>query len=222
MARADGEVPHARWIQTSANIALGVASDHLTTWQIVVASGQLPTYAGATLLRAALEAALLTRWLVDPRVSSEERVARGIAAQLADYMERAKFEAVAKTSGSRPPGSGKSATERTSELVAARDAANLPVVKFRGPTSLAREYGASGYRDISWLYILLSAFAHAKPWALNATQLSPGVPTSVAGISRTSAAASDTLVIGGTEIVTGHVEVAIVEHETYLGLCDVG
>lgn len=82
--------PHARWIQTSASIALGGAADHLSTWQVVVQARRLPTYAFATLLRAALEAALVTRWLVDSRVSPGERVGRGIAAQLADYAERAK------------------------------------------------------------------------------------------------------------------------------------
>src|SRR5260370_21859733 len=92
-AESDGAVPHARWVLLSANMALGVASDHLTTWKLVVDGRIIPIYSPMTLLRTALEAAVLCRLLVDPRPEPLERVARGVAAQVADYDERRKWEA---------------------------------------------------------------------------------------------------------------------------------
>ncbi len=65
-------------------MAIGVAVDHLYAWQQLVSAGPIPIYAPITLLRAALEAGVTTRWLVDPRRIAMERVGRGIAGPLAD------------------------------------------------------------------------------------------------------------------------------------------
>ncbi len=62
---------------------------------VYVAGGLIPTDAPITLFRAALEGAVMTRWLVDPRPVPRERVGRGVAAQLKDYDKRRKFEAAA-------------------------------------------------------------------------------------------------------------------------------
>src|SRR5439155_24421457 len=82
-AAADATIPHARWVITYAGLAVGSAADHILAWKLVADGGLIPIYAPMTLLRGALEAAVTARWLVDLRPTAEERVGRGIAAQLA-------------------------------------------------------------------------------------------------------------------------------------------
>ncbi len=225
-AAADAVIPHARWIITSANMAVGVAADHLFAWKLIVDGRQIPVYAPMTLLRTALEGAVLTRWLVDPRPGALERVSRGVAAQLDDYDERRKFEtsvkARAKTEGllePLPPSApGKSGADRLAELITARDDAGIPAIKQPGSTDLMMRFGAPDYRDVSSLYRLVSAFAHAKPWALHATSVGPTSPSGTQGIQGGQVTANDDVIIGTTDLVAGIVETAIGDLERYLGI----
>lgn len=217
LAASDAAVAHARWVILSANMALGVASDHLTAWKLVVDSRVIPIYSPMTLLRAALEAAILCRWLVDPRPDPLERVARGVAAQVADYDERRKWEATIGAPDERPPGAGKSGASRLADLVAARDADGIPVLALPGATDLAKSFGAPGYRDVSGFYRLMSAFAHAKPWALHATSLGPSAALSTAGLQGGRVTSSDHVLVGATNMVAGVVETAVMDVEAYLG-----
>lgn len=217
LASVDAAIPHARWVQMSARMALGVASDHLTSWKLIVDGRLIPIYSPMTLLRAALEGAVMCRWLVDSRPDPLERVARGIAAQLADYDERRKWEA-AIGAQERPPGAGRSGAERLADLVAARDADGIPTVHLPGMTDLAKQFGAPGYRDISGFYRLMSAFAHAKPWALHATKLEPAGPSSVPGLRGGEVTSSDAILIRATDLVAGLVETAVMDLESYLGV----
>jgi hypothetical protein len=197
-------------------MALGVASDHLTAWKLIVYGGLIPIYSPMTLLRAALEGAVMCRWLVDPRPEPLERVARGVAAQVADYDERRKWEAGIRAPA-RPARAGKSASDRLAELTAARDKDGIPVVRLPGMTDLAKRFGAPGYRDVSAYYRLMSAFAHAKPWALHATNLGPAVATSASGWQGGPVTSSDTVLVGSTNLVAGLVETAVMDVEAYLG-----
>ena len=215
LAASDSAVPHARWVLLSANMALGVASDHLTAWKLVVESRLIPIYSPMTLLRAALEGAVLCRWLVDPRPDALERVARGVVAQVADYDERHKWEAAIRAP-EPPPGAGKSGAGRLADLIAARAADGIPVVRLPGATDLAKRFGAPGYRDVSGYYRLMSAFAHAKPWALHATTLGPSTATSP-GVQGGVVTSSDLVLIGATHLVAGLVETAVMDVEAYLG-----
>lgn len=221
LGAADADVPHARWVVAGANMAIGVAVDHLYAWQQLVGAGPIPIYAPMTLLRTALEAAVTTRWLVDPRPSARERVGRGIAAQLDDYDERRKFETIARarTPGYPPPSAGaKSAPDRIADLKADRDGAEIPVVRLLGPTELMKNWGAPGHQDFTWLYRLLSAFAHAKPWALHATNIGPTGPSDTAGLSSGVVTASDLVLCGATIAVTDTTAAALAELEAYLGI----
>lgn len=215
-AASDAEIPHARWVLLSARMALGVASDHLTAWRLIVDTRTIPIYSPMTLLRAALEGGLLCRWLVDPRIAPPERVARGVSAQMADYDERRKWEEAIRAPD-RPAGSGKSGADRLADLVAARDADGISTVRLLGPTDLAKGFGAPGYRDVSWLYRLMSAFAHAKPWAVHATTLGPYGATSVPGLEIGVITSSDRVLVAATNHVAGLIEAAVAEVEGYLG-----
>lgn len=226
LAAADAAIPHARWVIVSANMAVGVAADHLFAWKLIADGRLIPVYAPMTLLRTALEGAVLTRWLVDPRPGALERVSRGVAAQLDDYEERRKFEASARSHAKAeglpepppPTDPAKSAVDRFAELTAARDAAGIPAIRQPGPTYLMTRFGAPDYRDVSWLYRLVSAFAHAKPWALHGTTLGPTSPSGTPGMQGGQVTASDNIIIGTTDLVAGIVETAILDLESYLGI----
>lgn len=217
-ATADGASPHARYILMFSGMAMAVAVDHLVAWRRIATSGPIPIYAPMALLRGAFEAAVLVRWLVDRRVAASERVGRGIAAQLVDYEERGKFEADAKSPEERPSGMGKSARARHADLVAARRNDGIPIVPMLGPTALAGGYGVPGFRDQRWLFRIMSAFAHAKPWALNATTMGPVTAHGTPGLMRGAVTTSDIVIVGATTIVVDHVETALLELETYVGL----
>lgn len=63
----------------NAGFQLSVSLDHLQTWRHVVfagGAGLQPAYAHMTLLRGAMEAAIVARWLVDSEVDPSERLAR--------------------------------------------------------------------------------------------------------------------------------------------------
>src|SRR5262245_28882037 len=55
---------------------LETSLDHLLAWRHLLASGRHPASAHLTLIRASLEASVAVRWLLDPAVSSGERVGR--------------------------------------------------------------------------------------------------------------------------------------------------
>jgi len=213
--------PEARWILSSAGMSIAVAVDHLQAWRQVMRAGVIPTYSGPTLLRGVLESAVMTRWLLEPGADSATRVARGVSAQLADYDERRKFEDAARrnTPGlPDPTPPGKSARARHAELVAARDASGIAKVVVPPWVELCATYGPKGHENLEWLYRLLSAFAHGKPWALHATVMGPSAPVgSVGGLRGGTVAASETMLAGATDLLATLTRVAVGEFEVYVG-----
>jgi hypothetical protein len=198
-------------------MGLNVSVDHLFAWGLIIRGGLLPIYSEMTLLRGALEGALISRWLLDPRATPMTRVAQGVAAQRDDYDERRKFEESIKAPP-RPAGAGKSGADRLADLTKVRDRDGIPVVPFRRATYLAAGYGVPGYSDISWLYRLVSAFAHAKEWALTATTLGLSTDAHTPGVKYGGVTASESIVLSATGIVIDHVETAVAEYQAYLGL----
>ena len=51
IAASDAAIPHARWVLLSADMALGVASDRLTAWKLLVESRLIPIYSPMALFR---------------------------------------------------------------------------------------------------------------------------------------------------------------------------
>ena len=93
--------------------------DHLRTVAQVVQTALIPAFALMSLLRTGHECALVGEWLLEPSITDEQRIARGVGAQISDYDERRKFE---DAIGRPPPARGQLATERLSALL--RDASS--------------------------------------------------------------------------------------------------
>lgn len=155
---------------THAAIASSIAVDHVEAWHRLLSVGRLQTLAAhASLARAAMEGAVTCRWLVDPRIDSEERRWRGAIAELEDHRQRREFERTAGITDHPPP--SRSGAERYAEherrmrrerVWRADHNQRMPAV-----TDLFREYAiADKPGGGEWLYRLLSAFAHGKQWSI--------------------------------------------------------
>jgi len=162
---------------------LRAALDHTRAWQTLLRAGEVPSFAYLSLLRTAHESAFVALWLMEPGVPAEERRARGVAAQLADYEERHKLEADMGITAIQPP--GRTAAQRRTELLADATRHGLTRVTSKGkavvttPPSTVELFirfepvppGTKG----SFLYRLYSGYAHAKQWAvtLGAQRVAP-------------------------------------------------
>jgi hypothetical protein len=115
---------------------LRAALDHLRAWQaLLLRAGEVPSFAHLSLLRTAHESAFVALWLMEPGVPAEERRARGVAAQLADYEERHKLEADMGVTAVQPP--ARTAVQRRTELLASAERHGLTRVDSKGKTVLA-------------------------------------------------------------------------------------
>lgn len=158
-----------------AATALRAALDHLRSWRTLLVAGEMPAYAHLSLLRTGHEAALLAYWLVEPTIDAVTRLARGVAAQAADYEERRKFEEAIGLTVAVPP--GKLAADRLSDLMTAARSLGLVRLNRKGDEILAVGVPATVelfdlYEPVrpgakaQFLYRLYSGYAHAKQWAL--------------------------------------------------------
>lgn len=145
-------------------------ADHALLWHVALFEAhKAPMSAHATLSRAAIEGAAITRWLADQRVTPAERRRRGVGFQLADYRERQKFE---QSSGlgrvpRTPP--ARSAAERVDELQREMGALKLSGKRMPNSTELFQGFGLiRGGKpvDLEWLYRATSAFAHGQQWSI--------------------------------------------------------
>ncbi|MCW6004616.1 hypothetical protein K1W54_08470 [Micromonospora sp. CPCC 205371] len=150
------------------------ALDHIRAWRALLRAGEVPTYAHISLLRTAHEAALLAYWLSEPSIDADTRLARGVAAQAADYDERRKFE---QASNMPAPPTGKLAAERLADLMDAAQDAGLVRLDRTGKRILSINIPATVElfdlyeraqpgTKAQYLYRLYSGYAHAKQWAV--------------------------------------------------------
>lgn len=147
--------------------------DHLRTVAQVVQTALIPAFALMSLLRTGHECALVGEWLLEPSITDEHRIARGVGSQISDYDERRKFEDAV---GRPPPARGQLAAERLSALL--RDASargytkdnakGMPVAIAPLPSTidLFDRFETTTARTGSWLYRYYSGFAHGKQWAI--------------------------------------------------------
>lgn len=161
----------------ASNIAS--ALDHLRTVAQVVQTAVIPAFSLMSLLRTGHECALVANWLLDPTISDDERVARGVGAQLAEYEERRRFEVCFAHGGQAK---GTTAADRIEALLQVAGASGFAKVNAKGvlvPTvplpkavPLFDEFESTVEVKGSWLYRYYSGFAHGKQWALllNATR----------------------------------------------------
>jgi hypothetical protein len=166
--------PAGRSAWDLATAAWQSGGDNLLAWHYLRlgADPVQPHAAHYTLIRGALEGAVTCRWLVDPYVAPERRRLRGAAAQLEDYAERRKFEDAIGVPPFEPP--AKSGGQREADfkkllvdadLVAAEAVEDLRTMAM---TDRCRHYALLSRRDGSWLYRVLSAYAHGLQWPLAA------------------------------------------------------
>jgi len=158
-----------------ASTAMRAALDHVRAWRTLLIAGEMPAYAHLSLLRTGHEAALLAYWLTEPTIDADTRLARGVAAQAADYEERRRFEEAIGLTVATPP--GKLASDRLSDLMAAarglglarrnRKDAEILTVSVPATVEFFDLYESVGPRaKAQCLYRLYSGYAHAKQWAL--------------------------------------------------------
>src|SRR2546428_4663666 len=69
------------------------AEDHLRTVLMILKAGPLPCFALLTLIRAAAEADVRCRHLLDPLITETERLARGMNERLDNLQEQRKVDA---------------------------------------------------------------------------------------------------------------------------------
>lgn len=167
MAAATAALPLGQYAPILASMFWASASDNLLAWHYLVSGARVqPTVAHGTLARATLEGAVMTRWLVAPGIVPAEHRNRGASAQLADYRLRLGFEQGVGRPQERLPGDGQPAAVREREHLVAMQRHGIPTRGEPGMTNLYARYAIPGRRDASWLYRLVSGFAHGRPWAL--------------------------------------------------------
>lgn len=163
--------PQVERAYTQARASLVCALDHLNTLRILVVEARVvPAYAHLTVLRGALEPALYARWVVAD--SARDRLARGLALDYDNLEERRKFE--------DSLGDAILARQRIAELLAVADQLGLTTAAAAGTNRLSTtvpsyidllkrlpqtDPTANSEHDESWIYRLLSGYAHAKAWA---------------------------------------------------------
>ncbi|MBM0256483.1 hypothetical protein [Micromonospora sp. 4G55] len=158
-----------------AATALRAAIDHLQAWRALLAAGYMPAYAHFSLLRTVHESALFAYWLTEPSCSAEDRRARGVAAQAADFEERRKLEESIGRTEVTPP--AKLAIDRLKDLMLEATNAGLTTANRKGQEVLSVPVPATvelfdRYEQVGegvraqFIYRLYSGYAHAKQWAL--------------------------------------------------------
>ncbi len=199
---------------------LVAALDHLRAWRTLLHAGEVPMYAHMSLLRTAHESALAALWLVEPGVSADERCARGVAAQLADYKERRNVEVAMAITSAPPP--AQTAVQRHAALLAVAEQRGLTKASQKGQAVLITpclpavelfdwfepvhdDSNAKG----SYLYRLYSGFAHAKQWVLALLGAQRITPFDEVGRAVAVAPGSDLLTVIATERTVDAVERAV-------------
>jgi hypothetical protein len=159
---ATSELGHHTRIMAIDHLATGL--EHLVIWHRLLTGGSQPFATHMTLIRGAMEGAVTSRWLTDPRQDAAERVRRGVALLLDDYGNRRDFERDfgLDPAAIKPP--AKSGADRYKELQAERDAAKIGPIKVPSMTYRFGGYGGLQPGPGRAIYRLLSAYAHGKQW----------------------------------------------------------
>ena len=216
-AAAVAGVESCRLAWEHACTCCAVAADHLFTWgKAHVEGGTQPWYAHLTLLRTALETAVIARWLLDGEISPEERLARAIGVQLHDQRERDKWER------SFPPDvrprrhagrawSGAGRVEIWTRLKSRWHLPNREIIV----TDLCDEYAeTAGEIRGSSLYRQLGAASHGRTWAALPMSKIEGSRPRTRGLS-VEVTADDTLAVFATRVALVTAEFAVAELASY-------
>jgi hypothetical protein len=211
----DTRHPLGRYVHEQAFAYLGGAADHLQTWHDLV-HHVLPAYAHMTLLRGVVENTAWARWLLDPALATDERVARAVASQIKDYGDRHQFEH-ATGLDAKPRPSGKHGAERRADLIAARNSQGVAPLRLPAATEVCERYVVSAGPLVGGaVYRLLSAFAHGRQWTLLVSSLQDvgfvRVPT---GAHPMRVSANEEAAIMLTMLAVRQFSMAVVDAERY-------
>jgi hypothetical protein len=148
-----------------------VGLDHLAAWQgLRLGGGFQPTFAHFSLIRGAVEGCSMARWLCDPAIRVEERIARAAGAQIDDYDERIKFENRLGSRMPKPSGRGRTGKQRMEQLEADLRRVDVKPVALPAATVLFARYFFPSKDELGGeaFYRQISAVVHAKVWSMYA------------------------------------------------------
>jgi hypothetical protein len=168
-ASDDATYPAGRSAWDLATSAWASGGDNLLAWHHLRLGASIQPFAAHyTLIRGALEGAVACRYLLDPYISAGTRRRRAAAAQMEDFDERRKFEDAIQAPAFVPPAmSGADRLAEFKQLLVDNGIASDDEVgglRTMGVTDRCGHYGLLSGRDGSWLYRLLSAYAHGMQW----------------------------------------------------------
>jgi hypothetical protein len=151
----------------SAYLLLFSAEDHLRAIMIILKAGPLPTFAFFSLLRAAADAVVRCKHLLDPTVTATERLARGLNERLDNLDERLKAH--------QTPAEQEHYDSQVMHLEDRAIANGITPVR-KTSTSRIRGFNNAVKQDLelftaylpgspdSRAFRLLSGYVHSKPW----------------------------------------------------------
>ncbi|NRQ51564.1 hypothetical protein [Aeromicrobium stalagmiti] len=164
-----GDNKRTKPFQTShaCRAVIHAAVDHQhAVGALVMDAHALHTYAGATLVRAAIESASFAIWMLEPE-SKEERALRTFKWSAKDYADELRFEA---TSMGKPTNIKAAVVERFGPAVERAGLSIVEVVKGVQSTEAVRAADAYAVRTgevmrpmLYWQ--LASGFAHGRRWS---------------------------------------------------------
>jgi hypothetical protein len=148
-------------------MVMASAEDPLRTIRMIAKTGPLPMYALYTLLRAAAEALVRVRHLVDSNITEVQRLARGMNERLDNLEEQRKVAADQQAHyEERVAFLEAKATANGIEIRRARrrDGAVGKVIGFNSAISTDFDLFSTYLDDGSTIYRVLCGHVHSKPW----------------------------------------------------------
>ncbi|CAN5633878.1 hypothetical protein BH23CHL8_BH23CHL8_30140 [soil metagenome] len=194
---------------------LTVSVDHLGAWQSLISHGYQPNIAHLTLLRSAMETAVTGRWLMDPTIGREGRIARTAGLLLADYGHRERFETAFGIPPPKPP--AKLAAARIADLRQLLAAEGVRPTDVPKPTALFDRFCIPSGPRGSAVYNMLSGFAHGRQWVALLQEVRR-VADKLGGGAMSVVTSRDDVTVVVTGVAVRVVTVAVAEYETYIGV----
>lgn len=160
---------------------LFTVEDHLRTILIIIKAGNLPCFSPFTLLRTAAEAAVRAKYLLEPRLTHEQRLGRALNERLENLREQDKVMSDFKRAGTADEEKIETHDEHMDERLAhledRAEAAGLSVLRESWKDgSAGRITGFGEQSRPEWdlfdqflpvdatVFRFLSGYVHARPW----------------------------------------------------------
>ena len=227
-ARKEAARPLGQYVSILAGQHLSAGIDQLHTWHrlltpVLTPMGRLevfePIAAHLTLIRGAIEGAVMCRWLVDPRVEAATHIQRGLALMIEDYRNQRAWEYDRGIAPDAFVAPGRTGAQRHQDFVTARRDAKIEDVEVPNFVDLCGLYAGlqSACHGRAW-YRLLSANAHGYQWGSMAVVLEEveGAPEIPGGRLRMTSA-NDEVAVTATGLAVRAAKIALGEYAAYEG-----